>query len=191
MTSRSLRAMTAAVAASLVLVACGGSDDAETSNGGNGNGGSSSVEPASGGQTITSAFTFTAPDGWEDVVDQMGGFNPEAAWADPEPEGDFATNLNVIREPNGFDGDTDEYVEANLRSLEAAGFADLTEAGSFGDFRVVTAGAEQNGVSYLVNQYYAARDGEGYVVTFSFPEGTSDTERTELAESVMQTWEWS
>ncbi|GAA2082003.1 hypothetical protein GCM10009821_23450 [Aeromicrobium halocynthiae] len=190
MTSRSLRAMTAAVAASLVLVACGGSDDTESGNG-NGNGASSSVEPASGGQTQTDEFTFTAPDGWEDVVDQMDGFDPEAAWADPEPEGDFATNLNVIREPNGFDGDTEEYVEANLRSLEAAGFADLTEAGTFGDFAVVTAGAEQNGVSYLVNQYYAARDGNGWVVTFSFPEGTSDAERTELAESVMQTWEWA
>lgn len=190
MTSRSLRAMTAAVAASLVLVACGASDDTGSGNG-NGNGASSSVEPATGSEAQASDFSFTAPDGWEDVTEQMDGFDPEAAWADPEPEGDFATNVNVIREPNGFDGDTDEYVEANLRSLEAAGFADLTEAGTFGEFEVVTAGAEQNGVSYLVNQYYAARDGDGWVVTFSFPEGTSEEERTELAESVMQTWEWA
>lgn len=182
MTSRSLRAMAAAVTASVVLVACGGSDDGGTD---------SSAEPAGGSEAQSSDFSFTAPDGWEDVTEQMGGFNAEAAWADPEPEGDFATNLNVIREPNGFDGDTAEYVEANLRSLEAAGFDDLTEAGTFGDFEVVTAGAEQNGVSYLVNQYYAARDGDGWVVTFSFPEGTSDDERTALAESVMQTWEWS
>ncbi len=186
MTSLSLRVAAAAAAATL-LVACGGSDsepekDSETT---------SSAPAASGEQVSTDDFSFTAPEGWEDVTEQMAGFNAEAAWADPDAGDEFATNVNVIREPNEFDGTAEEYADANIQALEGAGYDSPSKEGSFGDWVVVTAGAEQNGTKYLVNQYYTVVDGQGWVVTFSFPDGTSDAERTELSESVMQTWQWA
>lgn len=192
-----------AVATATLLVGCGGSDSdsdadqdspsAEASSSASADSSAeTSAEPASGDEVSTDDFSFTAPEGWEDATgqNQAAGITPEVQYVDGDPEG-FATNLNVVREPNGFEGTSDEYADANIQAITSGGYQSVEKQGTFGDFVAVTAAGNQNGTTFLLRQYYAARDGEGWVVTFTYPDDTSEADQVELAESVMQTWKWA
>lgn len=187
-----------AVATATLLVGCGGSDsdsdgsDPSSSSASADSSTETSAEPASGEEVSTDDFSFTAPEGWKDATGQnaAAGITPEAQYVEGDPQG-FATNLNVVREPNGFEGSSEQYAEANIEAITSGGYESVEKQGTFGDFVVVSAAGNQNGTAFLLRQYYAARDGQGWVVTFTYPEGTSEADQTELAESVMQTWKWA
>lgn len=190
-----------AVATATLLVGCGGSDSDSDSEGSDPASSSSasadsstetSAEAASGEEVSTDDFSFTAPEGWEDATgqNQAGGISPEVQYVEGDPQG-FATNLNVVREPNGFEGSSEEYADANIQAITSGGYESVEKQGTFGDFVAVSAAGNQNGTAFLLRQYYAARDGEGWVMTFTYPEGTSEADQVELAESVMQTWKWA
>lgn len=188
----------AAAAATMLLVACGGGDsDSESDSGSGSTDTASSAEAASGEEVSTEDFSFTAPEGWEDAAESVPETIPvDVAYAEvPEEGSTFATNVNVVEEPSAFEGNSDEYADANIQALEGAGYASISKEGTFevadSEFVVVTAQAEQSGTTQLTNQYYTVNDDRAWVVTFSFGEDATENERTELAESVMQTWAWA
>ncbi|WP_375001725.1 hypothetical protein [Aeromicrobium sp. CTD01-1L150] len=182
--------LAAALTAATLLAACGGgSDDSDADNGTDEP--TTSVEAASGETASTDDFSFTAPEGWNDVTDDIPGFDPEIAYAAQSSDSDFNDNVNVVREPNAFDGTAEEYADANVDALSQGGYDEPRKIGTFDDWVVVAAGADQNGVTYVVNQYYTVVDDQGWVVTFSFAGDTPEDERSELADSVMQTWAWA
>src|SRR6185312_10559860 len=58
-------------------------------------------------------YSFVPPDKWRDASDAFEGsaIKIDLAYVEPEPEGGFGNNVNVIREtPNGLDADRlDDY----------------------------------------------------------------------------------
>lgn len=174
------------LAASLFLVGCAGTPpDTETA--------APKVEPAAG-ETITGeSYSFVAPEGWA-VPEDVPEVGADTLVADLTDTDGFADNLNVVPTPGGEV--TPEQVETEgVKELEGAGATDV----SFGD-RLTVAGSEaanlsalfsSGGTEYRIQQYYLTRDGQTYVVTFSFSPTVSEADRNDLAQSVLATWEWA
>ncbi len=195
--NRRARGLVAALSTVLVLGACGGGDDDSGSAEKKSASSSATLdaEPAAGEKARSEAFSFTAPEGWTDVTDQVPGFSPVVAYADTQTTGAFATNVNVVEEPNVGDRDAEELADASTQQLEASGFTDLTPGDTVqvdgGDAAIISASTDQGGTSYRTRQYFLVHDERGWVVTFSYPSDTSEDDQQELAESVMATWAWS
>ena len=189
------------IAALAVLGACSSDDGGDTGSGKGSDSSSSAaqsapaVEPATGEKAETDAFSFTAPEGWRDVTDQIPGYDPEIAYAATEAQDGFTTNVNVLPEPAFQSRSVDEVVPATVKQLETMGFKDVQEQDRFTvageEAGVISAEASQNAVTYRTRQYFLAKDDKGWVVTFSFPASTTPDAQAELAESVMTTWTWS
>jgi hypothetical protein len=106
----------------------------------------------------------------------------------------FTDTVNVVLSPAGEL--TPEQVETlGVDELEAAGATEVTvrERITVGESESahLSAGLTSSGADYLVEQYYVTRDGQTYVVTFSFSPTVADPERDALSESVLATWAWS
>ena len=54
----------------------------------------------------------------------------------------------------------------------------------------ITAKFSADGVAYWVEQYYPTNAGQTYVVTFSFSETVSASDRVAVAESILASWAW-
>jgi len=193
---RSLVVTVSAVSDLAVLGACGGDDDKDASGDKTSSSSSTpSIAPATGDKAEGEGFSFTVPEGWRDITDEIPGFSPEVAYAAPEPQDGFTTNINVLKEP-GFSGrSTEEVVEATAEQLGTMGFQEVQQLDPFTlddkKIGVISATASQNSVTYRTRQYFVGGDDKGWVVTFSFPASSTPDEQKKLAESVMTTWDWS
>jgi hypothetical protein len=167
--------LTAALATVLIaLTGCGGT----------------SFEP--GTKMVGSNYTFTLPEGWGEKDLPGLDLGPVDTFAfDLNDKDGFADNVNVVKE-----GPVLTWLpEAKAkRDLESIGAEDVTI-----EDRVMVArnqaphlsGTLSVGGDHRFEQYYLADFDEVYwVVTFSFSPTVGSSEGTELAESVLATWEW-
>jgi hypothetical protein len=183
-------------AAALAVAGCGGGDE----------------EPVEG-----TGYTFSVPDGWEDVSDraedepslELSGFRPDSVVVG-EAEDDFATNVNVIREPGLPEGVTAaQYADvsiAGLRDPAAAGLppeiveavesmrpTDISEPRDreLDGEEAVEWGyrSAQGGRNVRVRQVAAVMDGAAYTVTLTaLPDGFE--EGGEALDEVIESWSW-
>jgi DcrB len=162
-------------------------------------------------------YTYSVPDGWEDASDQaedepgleLGGIRPDSIVV-AEPEDDFATNVNVVRQDGLPSGVTAaQYAEANLAGLRnptAAGLppelvetvkslkpsdiskrrdVDLDGEEAFEwDYR-----ATQGGRRMRLRQVAAVVDGAGFTVTLTaLPDGFEEGD--EALDEIVESWSW-
>jgi hypothetical protein len=162
-------------------------------------------------------YTYSVPDGWEDASDQaedepgleLGGIRPDSIVL-AEPEDDFATNVNVVRQDGLPSGVTAaQYAEANLAGLRnptAAGLppelvetvkslkpsdiskrrdVDLDGEEAFEwDYR-----ATQGGRRMRLRQVAAVVDGAGFTVTLTaLPDGFEEGD--EALDEIVESWSW-
>lgn len=148
---------------------------------------------AADGAIVGSGYTYSVPEGWgqnEDTAALAGSADTLAI--DLAATGTFANNVNTIVSTGEF---TPEMFEASSSELESAGATDI----AVGD-RVMLDGVEaghltstmtQSGVTYLVEQFAAARGGVTYIVTFSFATDSTEAERSDAINIVLGSWTWS
>lgn len=158
-------------------------------------GGASEIDaaPATGALIEGSAYTYNVPDGWGTPDQEIPGYTPDSWAADLTATGAFSDNVNVIASPAG-EIVPDQIETAGTAELEAVGATDI-EVGE----RVTFAGSEsahlsatmtQQGITYVIDQFYATNDGQSFVVTFSAAEDTPEADRVEVYEAVLASWQW-
>jgi hypothetical protein len=182
--------------AAIALAGCDGDDE----NG----------EPVEG-----TGYTYSVPDGWEDVSDQaeeeidVGGFRPDTLVIG-ESEDDFATNVNVIREDGLPDGATAaQYADASLAGLQDPAGAGLppevAQAVESANLRQISEprdaeldGEEavawgyrgtQDGRDVQVRQVAAVMDGAAYTLTLTVRPDRFD-EGAGALDEIVESWEW-
>ena len=185
-----------ALATSLALVGCSASPPAGPSepDPGTTNSSEPGVAPATGETIMGDGYSFVAPDGWSapEGFEKPAGVDTFVAnLADSDG---FADNVNVLLSPAGEV--TPEQIESDgVAELEAAGATNVTVRD-----RVMVAGAESAQLSaaftsgsaqYQIEQIYATRAGQTFVVTFSFSSTVPEADRSALTSSVLATWSWS
>ncbi|WJM15397.1 hypothetical protein [Microbacterium arborescens] len=150
----------------------------------------SSVEDEPGETVRGSGYSFTVPRGWA-VPDQdpTGGQVDVFVSESADAEGRYIT---VVVSPGVI---TPGDVEADgAASLEAVGATDVSLedrvdiAGSESAHLVAT--LEQGGAPTLIDQYYATRDEQTFVITIASPADTAEEDRRRLAEIVLSSWAW-
>jgi hypothetical protein len=173
-------------------------------------GGDENGEPVEG-----TGYTYSVPDGWEDVSDQaeeeidVGGFRPDTLVIG-ESEDDFATNVNVIREDGLPDGVTAaQYADASLAGLRdptGSGLPpEVAQAIESGNLRQISEprdaeldGEEavawhyrgtQDGRDLRVRQVAAVMDGAAYTLTLTVRPDRFD-EGAGALDEIVESWEW-
>lgn len=143
------------------------------------------------GETVRgTGYSFTVPAGWAvPAEDPTGGqvdvFVSESAAVD-------SRYITVVVSPGVI---TPGDVEADgVASLEAVGATDVSL-----EDRVDIAGSEsahlvatlvQDGAETVIDQYYATRDEQTFVITVASPVDTAAEDRGRLAEIVLSSWAW-
>lgn len=197
-----------ALASTLTLAGCGGSDggsddtpDTDTSSSTTDapdddtdrEGGDS--DQADGNDIQGTGYSFSLPDGWEVPTQDIPGTEQTDSFAaDLTDDDGFADNVNVIRiDPAPVD-DLDQLEDALKAELEGAGAKDVTVRDRIevdGEEAVrVASSQDQQGATYLTEQVNAIHDGVSYVITFSFSDSVSEGDRDDVAESILDTWKW-
>lgn len=158
-----------------------------------------SAEPdadAAAGEVFTGqGYSFSVPEGWGDPGQDLLGTGIDTYAADlVDIEDGFADNINVLLSPAGHIPNA---------GLEAAAIAELETAGATNvsagepadvdgaEAIHVSATFEQDGVTYLIDQFYPSTDTQTYVVTFSFSPEATDARRSEVIDSILASWTWS
>ncbi len=150
---------------------------------------------AAGPKIKGTGYTVRAPEGWGPRKVRIPGYgDADTHVFDLADRKGFVANFSVLIAP------PDAYDEDRMDS------AALNEMGIMGATKrrvrppVLMAGEPathvsgrmaKNGVQYVVEQYHAVQDEGAYVVTFSFDVGLGRVQRVEMAESVLNTWEWT
>lgn len=150
--------------------------------------------PATGQTVAAEQYTFTLPEGWGFPDGAPEGFDEATFASDLQGDDDtYQDSLNILTSPAG-EVTPDQVEDVGVTELESAGATDvqvlprITAAGS--ESSHLTAGFSQNGVDYLIDQYYLTDAGQTYIVTFSFSADTPQPERDALSQSVLATWQW-
>ncbi|SDQ45531.1 hypothetical protein [Microbacterium sp. cf332] len=195
------------VSAALLLAACdagpGGGDPTGTAGTGTpratpaatptGAGGSPSTPSAPSAESETvigTGYSFAVPAGWsvpaQDPTDgQVDVFVTESADA-------AARYISVVVSPGVITADD---VEADgISSLEAVGATEVTledrvDIGGSESAHLVASLVTEEG-EVIIDQYYASRDDQTYVITFASPADTADAERLDTADTVLSSWTW-
>jgi hypothetical protein len=153
---------------------------------------SAASAPAETGEAITGdGYSYSVPEGWgvPEGTEKPAGVDTFAA--DLASTGTFASNVNVVLSPAG-EVSLDQAESAGPGELETVGATDVQvlERTSIDGVEAAHLSATVTG-SYLFDQYYASSNGQTYIVTFSVPDGTSEGDRTALADSILGSWQWS
>ncbi|MCK6079129.1 hypothetical protein KZX37_00680 [Microbacterium sp. EYE_5] len=184
-------AIAALVLAALVMTGCGGRSDAETPPSATSD--LPAIAPADGETVAGEAYGFTLPQGWGFPDGAPDTFDETTFAAFLDDQDDFADNLNIITSPAG-EVSPEQVESVGVDELEGAGATDVTvldrvtAAGQ--ETAHLTAGFEQDGVEYQIDQYYLTDAGQTYIVTFSFSPDVSQEDRDQIAQSVLATWQW-
>jgi hypothetical protein len=166
-------------------------------------------------QVQGTGYTYSLPDGWEDVSDpaeeeiEVGGFRPDTLVVG-EREDDFATNVNVIREAGLPDGVTAaQYADASLAGLRdpvGAGMPpEVAQAIEEGNLRQISEprDAELDGEEAFAWDYRGTQDGRdvrvqqvaavmgraGYTLTLTVLPAQFG-EGSEALDQVVESWSW-
>jgi hypothetical protein len=145
-------------------------------------------------------YSFVPPEGWRDVSEAFEGsaIRIDIAYAEPEPQDDFANNVNVIREtPSGFDADRfDEYVTQLSRQAGTfttdAGLSAIEEIELDGEpARTWTYEARRPEPPRVRGQQVATTDGDAlYTITWTARHDTFEESQTEF-QRLLDSWRWS
>ena len=169
----------------LTVAGCGGDDK---SGGGGGGGGKGNLKGT--------GYTAQIPDGWEDAKDraETGAINFDAVIAD-EPQDDFATNINVIRETPPGDPSLDQVTEAF--EGQAGSLADDDGLSDTEDREL--GGHPARTYTYIIEredppkvrqrQVFTVRDGAVYTITFSALDKSFAAEEKAF-DGFLESWEW-
>lgn len=148
--------------------------------------------PAATGETFERiGYSFTAPEGWEELTEGITEAGLDIAVADVNDTDGFADNINVVVSPAGS-VTPDQVESAGVAELETAGAVEVTVmdrvmvAGS--ESAHLSAGMTAEDVEYQIEQFHVTPGDQTFVVTFSFSPSVSEADRNELAQSVLATW---
>lgn len=151
-------------------------------------------EPASAPAADCSrdAFTFTPPDGWTDVSDQVPAV--VVAYADTQTTGSFAANVNVTCEPSkGLS--TQQYADGNEiteEKLFKVTVEDRHETTLAGEPAVRWRLQHDHGSPVLIelNQVLIVHDGKGWVISVSVA-ATDAAAAAGYVDAVVGSWQWA
>ena len=155
--------------------------------------GAAEFSPATGQTVAAEQYTFTLPEGWGFPDGAPEGFDEATFASDLQDDDEYQDSLNILTSPAG-EVTPDQVEDVGVTELENAGATEvrvlprITAAGS--ESSHLTAGFAQDGVDYLIDQYYLTDAGQTYIVTFSFSPDTPQADRDALAQSVLSTWQW-
>ncbi|MCQ9369089.1 hypothetical protein NQ038_03785 [Brevibacterium sp. 50QC2O2] len=184
--------------ATLLLSACGGTDDkpAEQAASQAPAGAASQQAGDQGGATAEgekyqgSEYSFNVPKGWKKAKNA----NADIAFADSKKTDGFASNLN-INSTGGMSKLTADDVESQAPGqLQAGGGKDVkvgeraTVAGE--QVAHISANMDVSGIEYAADQFYLVHGDKAHILTISTPTGFSAEQRAELSESILNTWAW-
>lgn len=138
-------------------------------------------------------YTYTIPDGWEDVSDEPVSAQADSAVRVADSGGAFGTNVNVIVTPSGGVTDIETLREQFQQQIEGMvdskvePVEDITIAGepAIGQ----TASREQAGETLIFTQYFVAHEDNIYAVTLTAPDADADNGRAAL-DSILSSWAW-
>lgn len=149
--------------------------------------------PATGPTISGTGYSFAAPEGWS-VPNDVSLPGMDVLAADMTDADGFADNVNVVLSPSGMI--TPDQVESlGVDELEGGGASEVKTrdrvmvAGS--ESAHLSAGFPSGGVDNPIEQFYVSNDVQTFIVTFSFSPTVSESERDELAESVLASWVWA
>lgn len=170
------------IAAAIALAGCSSSSPEETS-------------APDAGQTFTgSTYSFSAPEGWEELDDEAATAGLDIVVLDATDNDGFTDNMNVLDAVAG-EVTPDEVEADGVAELEGAGATDVRARD-----RVTVAGSESANLSaamsvesneYQIEQFYLTDDGQTYIVTFSFSSSVSKLDRDAVTMSVLESWTWA
>lgn len=193
------------IVATLALAGCGSSDSDGTSEADSTTSTTDTPtdEPtddagdqADGNDVQGTGYSYSLPEGWEVPKQDIEGTEQTDTFAADLTDSDgFADNINVIRlDPAPID-DLDKLETGLKAELEGAGAKAVTVRDRVeidGDEAVHIASQQnQQGATYLTEQYNAIHGGVSYVITFSYSDTVSESDRDSLAASILDTWKWS
>lgn len=151
--------------------------------------------PHSTGPKIAgNGYNFLAPRGWTQPTDTNKPAGVDTFVANLADADGFTDNINVLLSPAG-EVSPDVVESQGVQELRDAGATDVTVrnrvkvAGS--ETAHLSAGYTSGAVSDRLEQFYISRDGQTYVVTFSFSPTVSKADRDALTSAVLATWSWS
>lgn len=175
------------LAAVLALTGCGAAGESSDAA-------AIDAEPATGELITGDGYTYNVPEGWVQSGEEALQGVADTLVFDGEDTDDFTDNVNVLLSPAG--AVTADQVESDgLAEFEQTEGAEVEVAE-----RVVIADSEsahlsgslsQQGVEYLMEQYYATNGDQTYVITFSFSSGVSDEDRAAVTDPILASWAWS
>lgn len=148
---------------------------------------------AAAGETISGdGYSYTVPEGWGVPADTTTPAGVDTFAADLQSTGAFAANINVVLSPAG-EVSLEQAEQAAPGELESVGATDVQvlDRSSVSGTDAAHLSASVATGSYLIDQYYFSHDGQTYIVTFSVADGTSEADRTAVADAVLATWQWA
>jgi len=185
----------ALAAAMLFLTGCsvsvGNKTDSKSSDGP-----SASVSQAPAGKTITGkGYSFTAPEGWEDIQKEMGDQFDAAARESGQTDG-FADNINVITA--GSSGITLEKLKESIEGqLKAAGGKNIKILDDIKIDGVPAAHAQAEipvpnkaGLIAHTNQFYIVREDGEFLITITSEGGFDDPKTQGAVARILNSWKW-
>jgi hypothetical protein len=176
------------------LAGCGAGSDSDPSGGTPA--ATSTVKPASGSTIKAADYSYVVPKGWRGLdPESIPGFKFDSVARSAKVTKGFADNINVLVIKPAPAKDLDTLEDGYIKELEVLSNAtdidtqDRVDIG--GESAVhISAAQSQGKLKYRTEQYGILRDGQSYVVTFSFGTGVSESERNRVAVSILTTWKW-
>lgn len=161
----------------------------------------STATPASGIAMKGTGYAYHLPKAWEDITAQLKQSQPgidtggRAKPATPP----FTSNMNTLTTPSQISGkpsDKDLDGLAAQIKQEVASLAPNVETKEHTSIAGAPAvhqegQANSGGTKFFLVQYFAVYNGNNYGVTFAFPSGTTEADRTKIVEPVLASWTWS
>jgi hypothetical protein len=201
--------MTATIASAvavLALPACSGSDDdadgSDTTTTSASSDTTPTDEPTSSdepaGDSVTgSGYSIAVPSGWEDVTELAKQNNSQAdiAVAEPQTEGEFRTNFNVVTPTPLPDGvDDDELADQAATELESVTKSEVTPLDVTVDFDGAkalgqTSKTTTQGYTITITQYLLVHEDQIFATTLTYDEKRADEAMDTLTE-IADSWTW-
>ena len=154
---------------------------------------SETTDTPSGDMIDGEGYTYSIPEGWEDVGDEAAAAQADSAVRLSDPGADFAANVNVIVTPSAgvtdiealrdqFQQQIEGMVDSKVEAIEDTTIAGEPAIGQ-------TASREQSGETLVFTQYFVAHEGSIFAITLTTPE--DDAAYSEAAlDSILSSWAW-
>ncbi|MDO5752778.1 hypothetical protein [Arthrobacter sp.] len=152
------------------------------------------AEPATGKTIEGSGYSFVVPEGWAVPAGSEAQAGVDKVVADMTDKDGFADNVTVALSP-AKEVTPEQAESTGVEKLEKSGAKDakLRDRVTIGGSEAVHLSAlfVSDSGDYQIEQYYVSHENQTYIVTFSFSPTVSETDRDDLAASVLATWPWA